>query len=399
MIDRKVGETEFEYGLRLIEHKMEGTAEIEWQDIVDILGLDVHRDTLRKACQGEYGSYNVLKYFKQKQSKESYTPSGALSELDLKIIELKKERKKIQTVSLEYNKMLREQARDELIVESIRDIIPKVERTEFMPLRPNLGETEWILSFGDIHFDKFFESVNNSYSTDEIVRRLNLLLGNVIEQIEEKGIQHLTVLNVGDSLEGLLRISALRTMRHGMLNSVVIFSRMIGDWLDALSEYVEITYRHVMTANHSELRMFNQKRGETDENLELVIVNYIHDYLRANQRVEVVVDKNGFSEFEINGFNFMALHGDAIKNKDNALKDLSMLHRKFYDYVIMGHFHSGMTKTVAEGLTNNKDVIVVPSFIGSDPYSDSLLVGSKGAAKLYGVTANGITKEETIILN
>lgn len=399
MIDRKVGETEFEYGLRLIEGKIENTIDVEWQDIIDLLGLDIHRDTLRKACQGEYGSYNVLKHFKSKVTDGSYTKDGALSELDLKIIELKKERKKLQTISLEYNKMLREQARDELIVEGIRDIIPTVERIEFRPLQPKRGETEWILAFGDIHFDKFFESVNNSYSTEEIVRRLNLLMGYMIEEIEEKGIQHLTILNVGDSLEGLLRISALRTMKHGLMESVVMFSRIIGDWLDALSEYVEITYRHVMTANHSELRLFNQKRGETDENLEKVIVNYIHDYLRKNARVNVVIDKNGFSEIEINGFSIMALHGDAIKNKENALKDLSMLHRKFYDYVIMGHFHSGMTKTVAEGLTNNKDVIIVPSFIGSDPYSDSLLVGSKGAAKLYGVTYNGITKEETFILN
>ena len=113
----------------------------------------------------------------------------------------------------------------------------------------------------------------------------------------------------------------------------------------------------------------------------------------------MVIENKPYIEFELNGYNFIALHGDAIKNRDSALKDLTMLHRKFYDYVMMGHFHSGMTKTVAEGLTNNKDVIIVPSFIGSDPYSDSLLVGSKGAAKLYGVTANGITKEETFILN
>lgn len=400
MLDRKSDETRFEYGIRLIEAKMENTTDIDWQDIVDVLGLTVHRDTLRKACQGEFGSYNVLKYFKEKVAEQGDTyRDGALSELDLKLIELQKERKKIQTVSLEYNKMLREQARDELIIEKIRDIIPTVERTEFMPLRKSEGNVEWILALGDIHFDKFFESVNNSYSTDEIIRRLNVLLGSIVSEIEAKNISHLTILNLGDSLEGLLRISALKSMRHGMLNSVVIFSRLIGDWLDQLSKHVHITYRHVETANHSEVRLFNQKRGETDENLESVIINYIHDYLRANERVQVVIEEKPYIEFELNGFNFIALHGDAIKNRDNALKDLTMLHRKFYDYVMMGHFHSGMTKTVAEGLSNNKEVIIVPSFIGSDPYSDSLLVGSKGSAKLYGVTKNGITKEETFILN
>ena len=75
-INRYENETDFEYGLRLLTEKVEGklNKDTDWQDIVDELGLNVHRDTLRKNfnktdyCQ-EYGysGYDILQYYKVKQ--------------------------------------------------------------------------------------------------------------------------------------------------------------------------------------------------------------------------------------------------------------------------------------------------------------------------------------------
>ena len=44
-------EDSYEYGLRLIETKIEqNPPDLEWSDIVDLLGLDIHYDSLRKAA-------------------------------------------------------------------------------------------------------------------------------------------------------------------------------------------------------------------------------------------------------------------------------------------------------------------------------------------------------------
>ena len=84
MIKRDEKESVFEYGLKLIEDKMSNNSpDLDWQDIVDILGLDIHRDTLRKSCQGEFGSYAVLKYFKENQYRET------LNKLDIEDIQKK----------------------------------------------------------------------------------------------------------------------------------------------------------------------------------------------------------------------------------------------------------------------------------------------------------------------
>ena len=60
-------ETQWEYGLRLIEAKVDGDIDLEWQDLVEILELDCHRDSLRKATNvTDYSGVSVSKYYKQK---------------------------------------------------------------------------------------------------------------------------------------------------------------------------------------------------------------------------------------------------------------------------------------------------------------------------------------------
>ena len=77
---KKENETDYEYGLRLIKIKNEEKPDdLEWGDIVELLGLDIHKDTLRKsaAVSSPYSGYNVMKYFEErikrpKKSLETY---------------------------------------------------------------------------------------------------------------------------------------------------------------------------------------------------------------------------------------------------------------------------------------------------------------------------------------
>lgn len=70
--ERKEGETDFEYGLRLIEIKVEQKPDdLDWEDIVEAAGLDCHRDSLRKAASvTPYSGYAVAQYFKRKFAAE-----------------------------------------------------------------------------------------------------------------------------------------------------------------------------------------------------------------------------------------------------------------------------------------------------------------------------------------
>ena len=84
------------------------------------------------------------------------------------------------------------------------------------------------------------------------------------------------------------------------------------------------------------------------------------------------------------GNEIIAMHGHQLKNIENSIRDLSMLRRSFIDYLILGHFHSGKEIPSFEGCYNDTEILISPSFIGSDPYSDSIMKGSKASVKIYG---------------
>ena len=88
-------ENDYEYGLRLIAIKVEqNPTDLEWQDIVELTGLDVHHDSLRKAANvTPYSGYQVMRYFREKQAREG-ADSDYLTELDEKMLQFQKERQR-----------------------------------------------------------------------------------------------------------------------------------------------------------------------------------------------------------------------------------------------------------------------------------------------------------------
>lgn len=231
---------------------------------------------------------------------------------------------------------------------------------------------------------------------------MNLILKETVEYIQKNNITHLHIINGADSVEGMtLRVSQLQTLQSGFTDQVIKFSKFYAKWLRELSKYVYITIHHVTSSNHTEMRPHGSSRGEFPaEDLEKIIGTYIQDVLENNERIDVKIYDDGFVDFKLLDYNIGSLHGHQLKNKKSSVKDLSNLRRKFYDYIFIAHFHHEGNFTVAETDENNVEVIQIPSVMGSDPYSDTLLVGSKASALITTFTkGKGRTDFHTIILN
>ncbi|MGL5328844.1 MAG: hypothetical protein ACRDD7_06220, partial [Peptostreptococcaceae bacterium] len=122
--------------------------------------------------------------------------------------------------------------------------------------------------------------------------------------------------------------------------------------------------------------------------------------LGDNDRVEVVLSDKDYINLDICGYDVIAMHGHQVKGIRKVIQDYSMLHRKFYQYCFLGHTHAGQTMVVGEGVNNSIEVLVTPSFCGSDPYSDSLKVGAKAMSKIYRFeSGKGLIQTTNIILN
>jgi hypothetical protein len=227
-------------------------------------------------------------------------------------------------------------------------------------------------------------------------------MNEIIEWVKDRNIVELHILNCSDSLEGLLRINQIRVLEMGVIDSAIEFGRMMAEWLNKLSKFMPLTYHHVKSANHTEVRFLNVQAGSfPDEDLEKVIINYIHDVLKDNPRINVPLYESEYTVFSINGKNIVAFHGHQHKGKkpETVLKELQILLNIKIDYMIIGHLHYGSISTVGENEYGNIKVIILPSIMGSDSFSDSLLTGAKAGAMLFEFNTNkkGITTIEVVL--
>lgn len=314
-----------------------------------------------------------------------------LEEIKAEKRSLEKERKKLQTEKLEYNKWLREEARDEIIGERICSAIrelPPLNIPEYVPAHVAgrvYGERTGCLLISDVHYgvdlkiNGLFGEVINEYSPEIFESRMWDLLTQVIDICKKEGFTSLNVYDLGDEIDGLLRVSQLFKLRYGVIESTVRYSRFISEWLNELSKYVYVRYQMVKDSNHCQLRMLNQPKNTfKDENMSYIIIEKIMDRLENNPNFEFIQNPTGYIFDNVLGYNVFGWHGEG-KDMSQAIKDFSKTYGVNIDFMIGGHNHHQNSRNI--GIQS--DVIGAPSIIGIDDYSLSLNRTSDPGATLF----------------
>ena len=371
-----------------------------WDDVSDILNKILGYEFTSSKYRKQFQAFQ--KMLEANQSK-FISSDSQLEENKLILDMIRKEKVKLQTANVERSRVDRGESRQEMYYEFVGSIKDTIPLPEFRPINIYKGDKEYLCSIADIHFGAKFKSENNEYSIEICQDRFNLLLSHLIEFIEEKKLSKIHILELGDSIQGILRVSDLKINETTVAKATVQVSKLIAKFLRDLSEYCYVEYYHVPFANHTQTRNLGTKAGElADEDAEYVISHYIEDLCSNNDRIKVSLAEEGkqYITVPIQGNEIVAMHGHTIKNIESSIKDLSMMRRSFIDYMILGHFHGNKEMNGNEGCCNDTEVIVCPSFVGSDPYSDSLMKGSKSSVKIYGFDdLYGHTETFKFILN
>ena len=377
----------YEAACKDIDMKQEGSIDLDWSEIKDKYGIDLASDSIRKANGTIFGGSFRTAYLKN----QIYTNPEEFSkekELDKKLADIRKERIKLQTANIERGRVDRNESRHEMYYEYVGSVSTSLPLPKFQPLcSNNKKDIEYLMALADIHYGAKFTSENNKYSPEIAKERLECLSGQVIDFVQKHNVTKLNIVSLGDLVQGILRVSDLKINDSTVVKATVEISRLIALFLSELSIYTNIEYYHTPSANHSQLRPLGTKASEiADEDLEYLIGNYIKDLCSGNKRITVHLADEGkqYIEIPIMGNEIIAMHGHQLKNIENSIRDLSMLRRSFIDYLILGHFHSGKEIPSFEGCCNDTEILVSPSFVGSDPYSDSIMKGSKSSVKIYG---------------
>ena len=388
---------QYEACLSDIRAKVNGDNDLEWAEIVDKYGLSVHYDTLRKASQTIFGGAFVTAYF-QESGAATYKGKAYLIALQHEKEEIKKERQKLRDEKLEYNRWLREQSRDELICEKVCEAVKALQP---LPLPPVIdyaqGDTEGVLFFGDTHFGTEYcikglhGEIINEYSPEIFEQRMEELLAQTVVKAQKEGFSKIRVFSLGDEIDGILRVSQLMKLRYGVVEQTIKYAEYICRWLARLTQYVAVDFQMV-EGNHSELRMISQPKGTfINDNMSQIVREFIKTKLGDNPNFTMKENPSGLIYDNILGYNLLGIHGE-VKNLSNALQAFCNLYNTNLDILVGGHMHHYKSETVGV----NKDIISVPSIIGIDDYSVSLLRTSNAGASFIVIERNkGVVDQMT----
>lgn len=322
--------------------------------------------------------------------------------------ELEKERKKIQTINLEYNQYVRDISRFELFNEKIKEAIDNMPALIFSNTiqdKFNSKQTA-VLCISDAHngveinMQTVFNEPINIYSSDILKKRLNKLADTVIKDYKNNfNYKKLIVFDLGDGIQNILRLSDIAKLKTGVIDSVLQYAEMISQFLNKIQNELNIQIEFsCLGGNHSELRLISTGRNWESENLGKVIREFIALRLKDNQNIKVD-PYSDFSFKQIEGINILAIHGDDSKKDINEISYWEQYHNITIDILLMGHFHHQEQISLGYSPTGDKEIIIVPSLIGIDEFSRKNRKLARAGAKFILFEDNNKTWEKVIYLN
>ena len=346
-------EDSYEYGLRLIETKIEqNPPDLEWSDIVDLLGLDIHYDSLRKAANvTPYCGYRVMKYFKEKYARGSGEESY-LGELDQKMLEFQKERQRFFDQRTALNKVVRNMARhdenQEILERAIENgVLPPLTYT---PTQIQPAEQDLLVSLNDLHFGAYVDNYWNYYNSDVCRMMLQDYLKEIIDIADLHGVENCYVWANGDLISGNIHKSIAVSNRENVIEQIVGVSELISEFLSELSPHSRLEEKD-LASPHERLddlvEWYLKARLQNFKNIAF------DNYEKIDDTMYLV---------NIRGKDYLGVHGDYDGSASKVQSLQTMAQRPVYA-ILSGHLHHNKIDNV-QGVKT----VMAGSFLGMDDY-------------------------------
>lgn len=367
-LTRKSGETDLGYHKRLVYGKLvdKTLADYDYSELAPyVYGKDYSTDVARRML---YGSCRTLKLLDS--SKESDGVSeNILSEIDSKIVEIKKERQKLSDERVALNKVIRERARQEELNEIITNTVsqlplPSLPQIDYKHQRViTNSDNDILVSLNDIHYGANYKNYWGEYNSEICAQMLKKYLDKIIAIGKLHNSENCIVWENGDAISGNIHNSIAVTNKENVKQQIFGVSELIAQFLSALSlNFKKVSFISV-SGNHS--RIDTKERALKDERLDDMIEWYLEARLKNEESI-VIGDCEKIDEtiylLNIRGKTYAGVHGD-YDLTPTKIQDLQTMVGKPLYGVLMGHLHHNKVDTV-QGIKT----IMSGSFLGMDDY-------------------------------
>lgn len=356
--------------------KANRTLDMDWSEIIDKYGLNIHFDTLRKATQTIFGGAFVSEYFKSK--KASFNNDTYLTEIRAEKQEIRKEKQKLFDERTALTKLLREQGRMESMFDIVKRAIEEYQpiKFDYTPTIVPDSDNDLIIHLTDIHSGVNIDSPFNVFNMDVLEQRLKNYLDEIYDIQNTYKSQNAYVILGGDLIQGLIHTNARIEAKENIVMQIMKVTDLVSNFIYELSKIFQNVEVHTTAGNHSRSTA-NKEETVRGENFDLLIPFACKKDLKNIENVRFMDNylDCDIATFKVRGHMVYATHGDKDK-AENVVYHMTQFARKakmpLPDLCYLGHRHTN-------GLTTVDDVKVIESgcLDGMDSYSiEKRLVGS-----------------------
>lgn len=395
-LEQREHESKLEWHKRLIDGKLSDKtlADVDYSELSEyVYGQPYSSDVARRMMYGSKKTLDLL----ESEGREGVSGTEMADELDIKRIELQKERQKFFDQRMAYNKVLRERAREE----ELNEIIERCVNSGSLPelrydgMRCGDGSTTLLVSLNDIHYGASIRNAWCTYNPEICAEMMARYLERILPIAERHDCDDCVVWAAGDSISGNIHRSIQVSNRENVIAQIMGVSELISQFLAELSRHFR-TVRFVSVAgNHSRIEP-NKDNAVTAERLDNLVEWYLAARLQNFENVQIDDSHrldDTMSLFDVRGKNYCLIHGD-FDTSPSKMQALQQMVRGPLYAVLSGHMHHNQTnvvqgiRTVMAGSFQGMDQFCVEKRIAGEPEQMVCVCDESGILCHYDIPLN-----------
>lgn len=393
LLRQRDGESLLQYHKRIIYGKLvdKTLSDIDYTELAELVyGQAYSSDVARRMF---YGSRRTLELL-DKETVYNCSSDEVFSDIDKKLMELQKERRKYSDQRRELIKVLSYEARHEhMISELVRaaDNLSESVGVLYSDKDSSVSdrsENEAVLVFSDWHYGMVADNIYNKYNTDICKERIGIVTKLAIDRIKLHKCRCLNIVILGDLLHGAIHTGARVASEELVCDQLMQVSEILAQTICELSRYVPVTNVYSTYGNHART-VQNKNDSIHRDNMERIVGWWLKHRLAGNDNISVHDEsENEFILLSSNHSGICATHGDNDLVKTSPRLLHTLFHKKYgvdIEYILLGDKHH--SESFEElGITS----ILCGSLCGADDYANGKRLYSTPSQELLIFNDDGL---------
>ena len=361
---------------------------LEWQDVADFRseynGDLEHRDTVRK------GSKLLYEYIDAGWVNEPVEPEDNSDNAEL--IKMRKEKIKLSDARVEYNRLIRQEARKESYADMVKRIICENVEPINIPVHYTLfnSSTDLLCHLTDVHCGIEIHNWKNDFDEDILKKRIEKFTSDILDI---RGIHQSEncYLVIGEILSGIIHNNLRLQNNMDLMEQFKYISELISAMLIRLANHFNHIYVYTTPGNHS--RISPKKEEALDgENMDILLPFYLKARMQNVKNITICDNtiEPEIAMFNIRGNNVFAAHGHK-DSPSNVVQNFTMMFNIKPDIVLLGHRHTNAmetvydTKVIQSGCVSGSDAYAMSIRKTNKPEQTVSVIGDNGLICLYDI--------------